>query len=54
MSMSARELLLDAVLQQIVTDVEAGDLTAIHELLFSVPTKDLEGFLSEVNDEQNG
>lgn len=48
MSMSARELLLDAVLNQIVKDVEAGDLTAIHELLLSLPDNTLEAYLPEV------
>ncbi len=48
MSMSARELLLDAVLNQIVKDVEAGDLTAIHELLFDLPNEALEAYLPEV------
>lgn len=46
--MSARELLLDAVIGQIVKDVEAGDLTAILELLFNVPDKELEAYLPEV------
>lgn len=50
MSMSDRELLLDAVLNQIVRDVESGDLTAIHELLMNISNEELEGFLSEVEE----
>jgi len=39
--------LIDAALEQIVIDVENGDLTAIEELLRSVPEQKLQGFLSE-------
>lgn len=42
-----KEQLIDRALKQIVKDVEAGDLTAIEELLGFVPLKYLEGFLSE-------
>ena len=42
-----RENLVDAVLDEIVNDVEKGDLTAIEEMLKSVPTKVLEGYLPE-------
>ena len=45
--MTERELLLDAVLEQIKKDVEDGDMTAIHEMLFNLPTKVLEGYLPE-------
>lgn len=47
MSMSDRELLLDAVLNQIVKDVNDGDLTAIHEMLSYLPDSTLLGFLPE-------
>ena len=39
--------LIELVLQQILTDVRTGDLTAISELLEHVPVDILEGFLSE-------
>ena len=42
-----RENLIDAVLDEIVNDVEKGDVTAIEEMLRSVPTKVLEGYLPE-------
>ena len=42
-----RENLIDEVLDEIVRDVENGDLTAIEEMLRSVPTKVLEGYLPE-------
>ena len=42
-----RENLIDAVLDEIVRDVDNGDLTAIEEMLKSVPTKVLEGYLPE-------
>lgn len=42
-----KEKLIDKALNQIVKDVESGDLTAIEELLGFVPLKYLEGFLSE-------
>ena len=47
MSMSARELLIDAVLEQIRKDVENGDFTAIHELLFEISTEALTAYLPE-------
>jgi hypothetical protein len=39
--------LIDAVLAQIVDDVVIGDLTAIEELLKSVPEANLEAYLPE-------
>jgi hypothetical protein len=39
--------LVDRVLEQIVKDVDSGDLTAIEELLNSVDTDILVGFLPE-------
>ncbi len=45
--MTERELLLDAVLGQIVEDVKAGDMTAIHEMLFELPTETLIAYLPE-------
>ena len=39
--------LVDKVLEQIKKDVEAGDMTAIEELLGEVPEKNLRSFLSE-------
>jgi hypothetical protein len=40
--------LIDAALEQILIDVESGDLTAIEELLRNVPENKLQGFLSEI------
>ena len=45
------DALIDKVLEQIVKDVHNADLTAIEELIRFVPVDILEGFLSEVNDE---
>ena len=39
--------LINLALAQIQLDVEAGDMTAIEELLRSVPSENLEGFISE-------
>lgn len=39
--------LIDRVLEQIRTDVEQGDVTAIEELLKQVPTQVLVDFLPE-------
>ena len=47
-----KQLLIDQVLAQIVKDVNQRDLTAIEELLYSVPEDNLKGFLSEVVDNQ--
>lgn len=40
--------LIDAAIEQILIDVESGDLTAIEELLRHVPEQQLRGFLSEI------
>ncbi len=40
--------LIDAALEQILIDVESGDLTAIEELLRHVPEEQLRGFLSDI------
>ena len=40
--------LIDKVLAQIKKDVVKGDLTAIEELLKSVPIENLKGFLPEI------
>lgn len=45
--MEDRELLVNLALAQIVEDVKNGDLTAIEELLKSVPEASLKPFLSE-------
>jgi hypothetical protein len=42
-----RSQLINAALQQIVNDVESGDLTAVEELLGRVDDLTLQGFLSE-------
>jgi len=41
------EKLIDYALEQIVNDVNGGDLTAIEELLKFVPIEKLMGFLKE-------
>ncbi len=43
--------LLDQVLAQIVKDVDAGDLTAIEELIADIPDDTAVHFLSEVEDQ---
>ena len=47
------DALIDKVLEQIVKDVHNADLTAIEELIRFVPVDILEGFLSEVNDDDS-
>jgi hypothetical protein len=42
-----RSQLVNAALQQIVNDVESGDLTAVEELISSISDEFLAGFLSE-------
>ncbi len=42
-----REVLLDQVLDQIKKDVEAGDFTAIYELLLELPDETLVSYLPE-------
>ncbi len=39
--------LIDAALDQILYDVEIGDLTALEELLSRVPEQYLQGYLPE-------
>ena len=41
--------LMDMVLDQIVEDINRGDLTAIVELLSDIPEDKLRAFLSEVS-----
>lgn len=40
--------IIDEVIEQIKRDIEAGDQTAIAELLECIPLNILKGFLSEV------
>lgn len=42
-----KEELIELAIEQIVADVEAGDLTAIEELLSAVPIENLKAFLPE-------
>jgi len=42
-----REVLLDQVLDQIKKDVDAGDFTAIYELLMELPNETLLAYLPE-------
>jgi len=44
---SEREVLLDQVLTQIKVDVDAGDFTAIYELLMELPDESLVAYLPE-------
>tara|TARA_B100000902_G_scaffold130388_1_gene129335 strand:- start:858 stop:1127 length:270 start_codon:yes stop_codon:yes gene_type:complete len=46
--------LIDAVVDQIIRDLDMGDQTAIEELLMSCPEANLRGFLSEVNEGEYG
>lgn len=41
---------VDAVLNQILRDVEYGDLTAIEELLMYVPLENLQAYLPELGE----
>lgn len=45
--MISRKEVIDKVLIQIQNDLEAGDLTAVEELLTFVPLENLIGFLPE-------
>jgi len=45
--MSEREVLLDQVLDQIKKDVDAGDFTAIYEMLLELPNETLLNYLPE-------
>lgn len=42
-----REVLMDQVLEQIRKDVEAGDFSAIHEMLMELKTETLLAYLPE-------
>lgn len=42
-----KQELIDKVLEQIVRDVEAGDLTAIEELIADIPDDKAQHFLPE-------
>jgi hypothetical protein len=42
--------LIERVLRQIEVDLQTGDLTALEELLKRVPTKVLESYLPEVEE----
>jgi hypothetical protein len=44
---SEREMLIDQVLDQIKKDVDAGDFTAIHEMLIELPDETLLAYLPE-------
>jgi hypothetical protein len=44
---SEREVLMDQVLDQIKKDVDAGDFTAIYELLMELPDENLLNYLPE-------
>ena len=45
--MDSRDRLIDAVLEQIKADIEAGDLTAIEEMIRLLPADVLMNFLPE-------
>ena len=45
-----REVLIDKVLSQMLTDLEGGDSTAIVELLLNIPFDDLIAYLPEGED----
>ena len=47
MTFKEYETLIDKVLEQIQGDIKVQDLTAIEELIKSVPVENLRGFLSE-------
>lgn len=44
----SKEELIDAVIEQMLVDIQNGDFTAIQELLLTVPDNNLKSFLSEV------
>ena len=46
-SMSDLKIVIDLVIEQIKKDIEAGDVTAIEELLTAVPMDSLVGYLPE-------
>ena len=41
--------LIDAVIEQIISDVKIGDYTAIEELLKTAPREQLKSFLSDID-----
>ena len=43
-----QEELIDAVIDQMLVDIQNDDFTAIQELLLTVPENNLKSFLSEV------
>jgi hypothetical protein len=45
--MSDLKIVIDLVIEQIRKDIEAGDVTAIEELLASAPMDSLVGYLPE-------
>ena len=45
-----KDTLIESALEQIISDVNQGDVTAIHELLKSVDVEVLEAFLPEYDD----
>tara|TARA_R110000868_G_C10380519_1_gene719336 strand:+ start:341 stop:502 length:162 start_codon:yes stop_codon:yes gene_type:complete len=45
--MSDLKIVIDMVIEQIKKDIEAGDMTAIEELLLSVPQEKLVAYLPE-------
>ena len=47
MTTDNRQRLIDAVLEQIKTDVQNADLTAVEELIRELPTDNLINFLPE-------
>ena len=53
MDMTDNTILLDKVIEQMQRDFDNQDVTAIERLLMFVPIKHLEGYLSEVDYENN-
>ena len=51
--MTDNTYLLDKVIEQMQRDFDNQDVTAIERLLMFVPIKHLEGYLSEVDYENN-
>jgi len=49
-TMNKHQKLIDAVIEQIKTDVRVKDMTAIEELLCELPIEKLIGFLPEWRD----
>jgi hypothetical protein len=47
--MSDLKIVIDMVIEQIKKDIEAGDVTAVEELLFSVSQERLIAYLPEEN-----